>query len=920
MKSKFKPLRRMLSLLLCVLLLGGVFCVALQPVASAASAFEKSISAFPESYRVELRALHKAHPNWEFTAMQTGLNWDDVIAAESAGNRSLVPASTNYANIFKSKAVGDFNYNTGTYIQKDGGFVNASKYAVAFFMDPRNFLNEENIFQFESLNFDASFDIDAIEVILSGSFMYRTKISYLTSSGERKNTDETYAEVIYLAGKTYNVNPCYLAAKIRHEIGSTPSGSVTGTNSTYPGIYNFYNIGASDGQGAITRGLAWAANTSSGTYHRPWNSPRKSIIGGAQYIASTYIAKGQQTSYLQRFNVNPDCTYQTYEHQYMTNVCGAAAQAYSTYLSYLSIGLIDNRFIFSIPVYQGMTGQNDNSGTLTMKDAANQSAILGVTINSNVRTGPSVNYSTLGVQLSPGDAVTILDEVKTESHYYDSILKYPNWYKVKFSKNGQSYTGWVPAGFFDITTKKKVGLGMYTPKTTTTNPSLKFKYVSMDPRYATIVDDVRINFIAKGTVNILGYDSTGRYAVVKYDVSSGIVNDDPEPTEPVEPTEPPAPTVDTSVGTPTGLSSSDSKLSSFTLSWNSVSGANGYRVYLLDTTKNTYQSLGTTQKTSFVVSGLSAGTVANVKVKAYRTVEGKTYWGTASAPLTAATRPAAPKTLKQSASTSTSVKLKWSSVNGATEYAVFQMQNDGSFKMILSAKKTSVSVTGLSPNCAYTFKVRPLLSVGGIGIAGTDSQTCTARTGPAVIKTLKQTDTDSTSYTLTWTPVDGATGYKLYCLNETTFRYVLVATTKKTSYTVKNQAPGQFAAYTVKPYQKLSGETYYGSASADFAASTAPAKVKKLKVRDVTANTVDLKWNPVENASGYCVYLVKSNGRVKRVAKVEDRFATISGLTTGKKVTFRVRAFIRCGKAVFWGAYSADITAKPETNDFVMIP
>ena len=926
MKSVSNRIRRSLAFALALILLLAAAPFAPGGRAAAKSAFETSIAAFPESYRVLLRELHKAHPKWEFTAMNTGLNWDDVINAESSGNRSLVPASNNYANIFKSKAVGDYNYNTGSYIQKDGGCVNGNKYAVSFFMDPRNFLNDENIFMFEDLSFDDSFDVNAIEVILSGTFMYRTKISYLTSSGEQKTTNETYGEAIYLAGKTYNVNPCYLASKIRGEIGAKPSGSVTGTNSTYPGIYNFYNIGASDGAGAITRGLAWAANTTAGTYGRPWDTPHKSILGGAQFIAGTYIAKGQQTSYLQRFNVNPKSSYQLYEHQYMTYVAGASTMAYSTYLSYLSSGLIDNRFSFSIPVYRGMTGQDDNTGTLSMQDATNQTGVLSITVNATVRSGPSPNYDSVGVQLVPGDAVKILAEKKTESHYYDSILRYPNWYKVRFAKNGTTYTGWVSAGFFTLTSSTSVGLGAYVPPTTTTNKQLKFKYVSMDPRIATVENDTKLKFISTGTVNVLGYDSTGRYAVVKYDVSS---NASPQPTtQPTEPTttrppttQPTEPPEDKSIAAPTGLSATGNSMDGFILKWNAVKGAAGYRVYLFDEKLGSFQPYATVNGTSYTFSGLKAGTICQIKLKAFKTLRsGATAWSDASALFRTVTTPQAPKSIKQTSSTSTTVSLKWSAVKGATLYQILRVDDNGAMTRLCSTDQRSVTLSKLQTDHAYNIAVRPILTLDGKNYVGAASVAVTVRTGPAKVTALKQDKTTSTSYRLSWSAVDGATGYKLFRLDPDTLKYVAVAATKATSYTFKDLTPGQFTVYIVRAYRKADGLVCYGDACPDFNAATAPAKVKGLQAEAESATALKLNWDAVTNAAGYCVYLKRANGSWKRVARTEDNRCTVDGLPTGKKATLCVRAYIRADGGTFWGVYSKAVTAIPENNEFILEP
>ena len=123
---------------------------------------------------------------------------------------------------------------------------------------------------------------------------------------------------------------------------------MTGTNSSYPGIYNFYNIGATSSSNPAVNGLKWASKGD--TYLRPWTDPYRSIVGGAQYIGTSYISKGQNTGYLQKFNVT---SYQRYEHQYMTNVEAAYSEAIKTRQAYA--GSMDKTpIIFSIPVYENM--------------------------------------------------------------------------------------------------------------------------------------------------------------------------------------------------------------------------------------------------------------------------------------------------------------------------------------------------------------------------------------------------------------------------------------------------------------------------------------------------------------------------------------------------------------------------------------
>lgn len=94
------------------------------------------------------------------------------------------------------------------------------------------------------------------------------------------------------------------------------------------------------------------------TYDRPWTSPKKAIVGGAKFISSGYISKGQNTSYLKKFNVNPNSFYSFYAHQYMANLRAPAGEANTTYKSLYNNNLLNNSFNFTIPVYTDMPSQS----------------------------------------------------------------------------------------------------------------------------------------------------------------------------------------------------------------------------------------------------------------------------------------------------------------------------------------------------------------------------------------------------------------------------------------------------------------------------------------------------------------------------------------------------------------------------------
>ena len=70
------------------------------------------------------------------------------------------------------------------------------------------------------------------------------------------------------------------------------------------------------------------------------------------YIGSKYINIGQNTVYLEKFNVTPTSRY---THQYMTNVEAATSEAAKIKKAYEESGLLEKTpLVFSIPVYKNM--------------------------------------------------------------------------------------------------------------------------------------------------------------------------------------------------------------------------------------------------------------------------------------------------------------------------------------------------------------------------------------------------------------------------------------------------------------------------------------------------------------------------------------------------------------------------------------
>lgn len=323
--------------------------------------FELSLLAqkFPESYKPYLRELHEMYPNWVFQAFHTGLYWDVAIAEENIPGKNLIPNS--YGIEWKSLEEGAYNWKTDSFIVYDGStWVTASKAALEYYMDPRNFLDDKSIFQFEVLTYEPSYqNLTGIENILKYTPLYQTSYVYEDEDGQLQSM--SYAQTFIRAAEYSGVSPYHLATRVKQEVitgTTTVSNSITGTVSGYEGLYNFYNIGAyhsTQAGGAIANGLKYAKYGSSSNDALndasliPWDNRYSAIVGGAYIIGDSYINRGQNTIYLQKFNMT---SYYTYSHQYMANVVAPSSEGKKTAQAYT--GATDSPIVFSIPVYLGM--------------------------------------------------------------------------------------------------------------------------------------------------------------------------------------------------------------------------------------------------------------------------------------------------------------------------------------------------------------------------------------------------------------------------------------------------------------------------------------------------------------------------------------------------------------------------------------
>lgn len=376
---------------------------------------------FPESYKPYLRTLHEQHPKWIFTAQKLGVDWNTALKEECVVGRNLVHSSALAS--WKSMEKGAYDFNGGYWYGLDGSWVAASKEIIMYYMDPRNFLNDTYIFMFENQSYDPSYQTESgVKTILADTFMSG---SYTCPDTKKKYT---YSQTFMDAAKKSGVSPYHLASRCRNEQGVNGAPQSLGTVKGYENYFNFFDIQAyaTSTMTAAEMGCRYAKTTNP-TYLLPWTNQYKSIVGGSIFLGTGYITKGQDTLYLQKFDM-VDGGNGLYYHQYMTCVFGQANEAISLKNAY-SQDILNSAMEFKIPVYNNMpdklcpkptsSGDNNNylnslsvSGTsispkfdkfTTSYTATVKAEISSVTINANP-LGKSAKVSGKGkVSLKTGE-------------------------------------------------------------------------------------------------------------------------------------------------------------------------------------------------------------------------------------------------------------------------------------------------------------------------------------------------------------------------------------------------------------------------------------------------------------------------------------------------------------------------------------
>ena len=326
-------------------------------------------------YKEKIQDLIDKHPNWNFELLYTGLKFDNVVAGEyRVHSRNLVP--TSYGGEWICSVCGTTLYDSGWYC--------ASEKAIAYYMDPRNFLDETNVFQFQNLNsyLNGVCSLEGVKSKVSGTFL------------------QNYANDIDTACRNKNVNSYYIVARLLQEQGNAGTtigkGMNGGDGKTY---YNPFNIGASGNGWTEIYKNALATAKSYG-----WDTMEKALEGGIDFCKKNWLENYQNTLYQNKFDIDTRNGTALYEHQYMQNLMGAYSEARTLKSMYANTGKTDANFTFIIPVYEKM---NTTAYAMPVNNSEISPINVKVTANGGLYLRESANTSSKQLRLIPQGTVIL---------------------------------------------------------------------------------------------------------------------------------------------------------------------------------------------------------------------------------------------------------------------------------------------------------------------------------------------------------------------------------------------------------------------------------------------------------------------------------------------------------------------------------
>lgn len=336
---------------------------------------------------------------------------------------------------------------------------------------------------------------------------------------------------------------------------------------------------------------------------------------------------------------------------------------------------------------------------------------------------------------------------------------------------------------------------------------------------------------------------------------------------------------------------------SITLSWDKLENVESYIVYAYKDSTKKYTKVTTVNTNTVTIDNLKSGTTYSYAVRAFNA----SCYGKYSSIITTTTNPAAP-TLKATQTTE-SITLTWNKITGAAGYVIYSYNDkDKQYTKVSTVKNNKTTIKDLDSATAYHYAIRAYKKLNSKNYYSSYSSILKTATKPTKPTNLKASQT-TTSITLTWKKVSGATSYTVYDY----FSDEKITTVKTNKATIKKLYDSTNYEYYVIANAKIDGKTY-SSSKVVIKTATKPLTVSYLSVKSGSKKAT-LNWY-AEYCNGYVIYMATSkNGEYKKIKTISNSdweySYTVKNLTKGKTYYFKMKTYIKTGSGNVYSAWSA---------------
>jgi len=185
--------------------------------------------------------------------------------------------------------------------------------------------------------------------------------------------------------------------------------------------------------------------------------------------------------------------------------------------------------------------------------------------------------------------------------------------------------------------------------------------------------------------------------------------------------------------------------------------------------------------------------------------------------------------------------------------------------------------------------------------AVTDETSRATVTKPGIPSGLKVTGTTPSSIAISWSPVTGATGYKVWRSSSPSTGYTVVKTvSSSTTYTDTGLNANTLYYYKVSAYSSAGDSNQSSYVSAKTGTITKPNIPTGLKATATSPTTVTVIWSSATGATGYKVWRSSSPSSGYTVVKTVPSptyMYTDTGLKANTQYYYKVSAYNSAGES-----------------------